>query len=238
MEDPFIYTIDHLLINMSGAWLLGIVILLIWYVYTLQYSPTGKPKMFLDEVIHQFQTGDLILFKAYNNYNSLIHTSYYGHVGIIFVGDDGIPMLFEANGIEHMPLKEHHPKSGIFYTPLEERMKKYKGMLCWKRLNKPLSVEDVDAFRDFITYCMDNMKYDMSVVTAGLKKYFGVKRCGLGTNCGDIVFLSLIKLGLLPIKEYETPRLNHLKYVANLEKLQNGYRYLDLIEIIDHPFAE
>lgn len=223
---------------MSGTWLLITAIFLIWYVYTLQYSPIGKPKVFLDDVIDNFKTGDIVLFKAYNNFNSLMHTSYYGHMGIIYVGDDNVPMLFEANGIDRMPLRDHHSKSGVFFSPVSDRIKKYKGMVCWKRLNDHIDPMIVDSFREFIDYCLANMKYDMSVVSAGLKKYLGIKKCDLGTNCGDIVFLSLIKLGLVPISEYDTPRMHHLKYVVNLDLLQNGYRYLDLVEVIDHPFAE
>lgn len=223
---------------MSSTWLLIIIMLLVWYVYTLQYSPIGKPKVFLDDVLDNFKTGDIILFKAYNNFNSLMHTSYYGHIGIIYVGDDGIPMMFEANGIDRMPLKEHHAKTGMFFSPVADRIKKYKGQVCWKRLNIPVSDDTAASFREFIDYCLANMKYDMGVFSAGIKKYLGVKKCDLNTNCGDIVFLSLIKLGLLPTSEYDTPRLHHLKYVVSLEELASGYRYLDLIEIIDHPFAE
>lgn len=223
---------------MSNWWILVVTILLIWYVYALQYSPIGKPKMFLDDVLHKFKTGDIILFKAYDNFNSLMHTSYYGHMGIVYVGEDNIPMLFEANGIDTMPLKDHHSRSGIFFTPVVDRIKKYKGRVCWKRLNHPITTSTASSFREFIDYCLNNMYYDMGVISAGFKKYFGFKRCGLGTNCGDIVFLSLIKLGLISIDEYDIPRIHHLKYVVGIESLLDGYSYLDLIEVIDHPFTE
>lgn len=223
---------------MSNATISVLIIIIIVYVYTLQYAPTGNHKVFLDDIQHGFKTGDIILFKAYNNFNSLKHTSYYGHVGIVYVGDDGIPMLFEANGIDHMPLMEHHDKTGMFFTPLIDRIKKYKGIICWKILSEPIDAETECDFRYFIDYCMNNMKYDMGIKSSALKKYLGISRCNLGTNCGELVFLSLIKLGLISPDEYDVPRLHYLKYIVNIKHLQNGYRYLDPLEIIDHPFAE
>jgi hypothetical protein len=221
---------------MVKTWLIILVLLLVWYIYALQFQDLGKPKFFLDDVGHLLKTGDIILFKANNNFNSLMHTSYFGHCGIIYVGDDNIPMLFEANGIDHMPLREHHSRTGIFFTPVIDRIKKYKGRCYLKQLSEPLEQSVIDGFREFIDYCMVNFKYDMKVVSSGMKKYFGLKKCDTNTNCGDITFLSLIKLGLLDISEYDKPRLHHLKYVVNVENLLNGYYYRDLVEIIDHPF--
>lgn len=222
---------------MFTRWLIVIILLLIWYIYTIQYSNTNYPKFFLDDINPLFKTGDIILFKASNNFNSIFINSYYGHIGIIYVGVDGIPMIFEANGIEHMPLREHHPKTGIFLTPAVDRIKKYKGRCYLKQLDTPLDTHATADFKTFIDYCLNNFKYDTKVISSGLKKYFGYKKCDSETNCGDLVFLSLIKLGLLPIEEYDNPRLHHLKYVAGLTKL-NGNSYTEPVEIIDHPFAE
>jgi hypothetical protein len=200
----------------------------------MQYYQIKCDKAFIDDILSHFRTGDMIVFKAYNNFNSVFHGGYFGHMGIVYV-KDSIPYLFEANGIEHMPLKPHHNSNGIFCTPLADRLKKYKGRCFWKRLNKEVSAE---GFSEFIDYCIDTMYYDTSVIMSGVSKGLGISRCSYGTNCGEIVFLSLIKLGLLKEDRYDVPTFHYLRWLSNIEELDNGYRYLPMIEIIDHPFAE
>lgn len=216
------------------------VILIIW-IYTMQYSNIYLPQIFTDELLNSpmLKTGDLILFKAYNNFNSIFHGSYFGHMGIVYIDEEDpqrIPYIFEANGAERLPLLPHHSKEGIYFTPLAARMKKYKGRCFYKELSEPLPVDTIKEFRNFIFYCLDNFKYDLAIFANGFKKYFGLKRCDSATDCGQICFLSLIKMGLLPIEEYDVPRLHHLKYVCQLKELTEGRYFRDLVEIIEHPF--
>ena len=213
-----------------------VIIILIIYIYQIQYSAYPCEKMFIDEALPHFRTGDIILFKASNNFNSIVTTSYFGHMGMIYVCD-GVPMLFEANGIEHMNLKPHHNGRGVFLSPVCDRIKKYKGRCYWKPLNKEIDPLIAFEFGKFIQYALKNMYYDTQVIQSGFKKLLGLERCCNGTNCGEIVFLALIKLNLLSIEEYDVQRLNHLKYTSNITELSNDYRYLPLIEIVDHPFA-
>jgi len=217
---------------------LFILVIILWVYYLQFHKISTDYKIFVDDLQdHQFlKTGDMILFKAYNNFNSIFHGSYYGHVGIVYILN-GTPMLFEANGIERVPLKDHHSKRGVFLTPLVDRIKKYKGRCFWKPLNRPLSEHTIQDFENFIQYCLGNLEYDYAVISGGFKRWLGLAKCGKGTDCGQIVFLSLIKLGLLPVEEYDTPRLHHLKYVCGLESLTDGYKYMPLVEVIDHPFA-
>jgi len=216
-----------------------IIVVLIIYIYYLQYHKiTTEEKLFVDDFTkHDFlKTGDMILFKAYNNFNSLFHGNYFGHIGIVYIDKNNQPMLFEANGIERVPLLNHHSKNGVFLTPLADRIKKYKGRVFWKPLKIPLSKDILLDFDNFVDYCLNNFTYNYSVVSSGIYRGLGLQRCTKNTDCGQIVFLSLIKLGLLPIEEYDKPRFHHLKFVCNIEKLQNN-QYLDLVEVIDHPFA-
>ena len=203
------------------------------------YKLEVDKKIFIDDLTN-LKTGDMILFKAYNNFYSIIHGSYFGHVGLVFidpVDSNKTPMIFEANGIDSIPLKEHHPRNGIFLTPLADRIKKYKGRCFIKRLKKPLSDIKIKEFKDFIDYAKNNFQYDYCIGKNAFKKRLGYKRCDKNTDCGQLVFLSLICLNLLDIKEYDTPIFNHLLYVNNLYGLKNN-SYDDLDEIIDHPFAE
>jgi hypothetical protein len=223
------------------TWIFCIVtILLIFWIYYIQFSTVKtEHSIFIDDLARGciLKTGDIILFKAYNNVYSIFHGSYFGHIGIVYIMN-GIPMLFEANGIENTPLKEHHSKKGVFLTPLAERVKKYKGKCFWKPLNQPITNGQIDDLKDFIDYSMHNMEYDYAVISGGIKRMIGLAKCGHGTDCGQIVFLSLIKMGLIPVDEYDKPMRHHLRYTCEITELQNGYRYLPLVEIIDHPFAE
>jgi hypothetical protein len=217
---------------------LGIIILIfcLW-VYHIQYCKISTHEKFFVDDISNWQTGDLILFKAYNNFYSILHGSYFGHVGMIYVGDNGVPYIFEANGIEHMSLKPHHSKTGIFVSPAIDRIKKYKGVCYYKRLNMPISPFMRSNLEEFIQYALKHLQYDYNVVQNGIKKLLGLKRCNHQTDCGQMLFLALIKMDLIDISEYDVPRLNHLLYVCNLDKLKGGYKYLPLVEIIDHPFS-
>lgn len=204
------------------------------------YRVKTEHRLFVDELLDNpnLKTGDLILFKAYDNWNSLVHGSYYGHIGMVFISPTGTPMLFEANGIERTPLKEHHSKSGIFLTPLADRIRKYKGRCFWKPLNKPLSQDTIDEFEQFIKYAMSEFRYEYSVFRNAIKIYLGVKYCDKKTDCGQLVYLSLIKTKLIDIDDYEVGKLHYLRYVTGLKELSGGYKYLDIIEVYDHPFAE
>lgn len=216
-----------------------IIFIIVWIYYLQFHRISTEHTIFADDLEkHQFlKTGDLIVFKAYNNFNSIFHGSYFGHVGIVYIAPNGVPLLFEANGIERVPLRDHHPKNGVFLTPLIDRIKKYKGRCFWKPLNEYVAEDSVSNFIEFINYSLDNLHYNYSVITGAIKRWLGISKCDKGTDCGQIVFLSLIKLGLLPEQEYDIPRLHHLKFVCNVEELQHNYKYLPLIEIIDHPFA-
>lgn len=233
----------NLYTNKKSIFLSALVIFIIIYIYYVQFHQIKCDQIFLDDVIDSklLKTGDMIIFKANNNFNSIYTTSYFGHCGIIYIDPSDklqTPMLFEGNGIERVPLKPHHSKTGIFLTPLQDRVKKYKGRVFWKPLNKELSESTILDFKEFISYALDNMYYNYSVVSSGIKKGIGLERCHNGTNCGEIVFLSLIKLGLLPYEYYDKNIFHHLKFVCNIKNLSDNYYYLDIIEIIDHPFAE
>ena len=215
-----------------------LLIIVICWIYFMQfYKIQVDQKIFVDHLIQskKLKTGDLILFKAYNNYNSIIHGSYFGHIGMVYIMD-GIPYLFEANGIEKTPLLCHHSKKGVFLTKLADRVRKYKGRAFLKPLNNYISPKSETNLSEFIHYALLNMQYDKDLILNSVKKALDIKRCDKNTDCGQIMFLSLIKMGLLDLAEYEVPRLNHLKYVCDLQKIKNGYYYSDLIEIIDHPF--
>jgi hypothetical protein len=208
-----------------------------WIYYFHYYKLQTDIKLFIDDVISHVKTGDLICFKAYNNFNSVFIGSYFGHVGIVYAPKGQEPMLFEANGIEYMNLRPHHPQTGMFCTPLAERVRKYKGACYWKPLDYPVEPHIEYGFGKFIEYCMKEFHYDVSVFQAGIRTGLGFGKCSKNTNCGEIVFLSLIKLGLLDVKEYDDKRFHYLRYVCHITELKNN-KYVDLVMLVDHPFKD
>lgn len=222
----------------NGLFIL-VIIIIIWIYYKV-YRVIPCDKIMLDVLFdsHSLKTGDLILFKATNQLYSAIHGAYFGHIGMVYIletKDGEVPLLFEANNPKTY-LLPHHSTRGIYLTPLRERIEKYKGKVFLKSLEVPLSDEKKNNLEDFIKFSMENLYYDDSVVNSGLRKGLAGEKCNFGTNCGEIIFLSLIKLGLIPVSKYEENIFHHLNYVCYIDHLQsNGYN--PLIEIVDHPFA-
>lgn len=221
--------------NAIGAF----VLVFILYVYTIQVHKIDAKKIFIDDLINNgnIRTGDMILFKATNAYHALYFGNYFTHVGIVYLDEKtGIPYIFEANGAEGLPIKNHHNRKGIFFSPLQARVEKYSGYAWWKPLRYELSADVKLGFKQFISYCLKNMEYDMKIFRSSVMKWLGLERCNLATNCGELTFLTLIKLGLLDVDEYyRPPTLHYLRWVTNITKLKNN-TYLKLVELIHHPF--
>ena len=78
------------------------------------------------------------------------------------------------------------------------------------------------------------MYYNEDVVYNAIQKKKGDK-FNNGTNCGEIVTMSLIKLALLPESVANEKIAYHLLYVAQIEKLQNNF-YNKPVEITICPF--
>jgi hypothetical protein len=223
-----------------GSIALGLVVfLLICYVYYIQFWPGYYEKIHTDVLIGSgmLKTGDLILFKPYDNMRAVV-TGYFTHIGVVYVDPETQqPLMFEAMGIRGVPLMSHHSTTGIYLTPVRERIVKYKGRCFWKPLNMPVDPGLEAGFASFIKECQSDMEYEYRVVQSGLKKWLGAERCGKKTNCGEITLLSLIKLGLLSEDEYERPVMNHLRWMCNVTDLAGGYKYHDTMEVMTHPFA-
>lgn len=210
-----------------------VLVLLIIYIYWFHVYRMKVNSVFLEDA--NFRTGDLILFRTTQNFNSLKMVNYFTHCGVV-VEIDGVPFLFEANGVEHMNLLDHHNHRGVFLSPVRERIQKYKGYCYWKRLEHPLNQEQIDNLKRFVTYALENFYYDTNISTVALKNVLGLRKCDANTNCAELCFMALLVLGLIDLSEYDKRRLHYLKYVCNIEELKNN-RFLPLLQIVDHPFA-
>ena len=75
------------------------------------------------------------------------------------------------------------------------------------------------------------MKYDYNYINNITKKMLFNSVCNNKTNCGELVFLSLIKMGLIDYNLYNKKIYHYLKWSCNITKLKE-YKFNPIIEII------
>jgi hypothetical protein len=221
---------------MKLPWVIVIVIVvfLLWSWFMLANPPKMVNKPFNQL---QFKTGDIILFHAYNNINPVFIGSYWGHIGIVYNTPDNNskPLLFEAAKTSAMKNCPEYNKHGIMITDLKTRLEKYPGLVACKFLNKHVDSCISAGLEDFMKYAKNHMYYNEDVFHNGVQKKAG-QDFNESTNCGEIVLLSLVKLGLLPQKTLKANIAHHLLHTAHLTKLENDYYYLPPLELTFNPF--
>lgn len=216
---------------LETALIVVFVIFLIYFLYTrfnIQFSTIDVPRLSIDEI--KFKTGDLLLFKATNNLNALMLGNYYTHIGMVVI-IDGVPAIFEAQNVEGHYLPRRNNKRGIFLCNLKDRIHRYRGYVYHRPLNQEVHPAQVGYLMDFINYALENMWYTSSVYATAIKKYMGAAACQSNTDCGQLVFLALIKMGLIDIEEYTIPRLNHFEHMCGLTDLLLDFNYSSVSEI-------
>jgi hypothetical protein len=225
--------------NIPTSFLVIIIILVTWFwVFTYAHPDLETEKLNVLLLEKKFKTGDMILFKAVDNYNAPMIASYYGHVGMVWIYPDDpekIPYIFEAANPTGFTLEDHHNPKGIYLSTLESRIKKYKGYSFYKELHYPITQDLCEEFEDFIDYCVVNMEYDSKIFSSGIRKGIFGEKLNNKTNCGEITFLSLIKLGLIDPEEYETKAFHHLRWVCSITDLKDNY-YEEPVKILCDPF--
>lgn len=222
--------------NISKGFNIIIIIICIWYYYMIIKRPR-IPKIGYDNIT--FKTGDIILMHSYKNTNPMFICSYWGHIGIVYIDplniiNEGKPVIFEACHTSKMKICLPEHKNGIIVTDLYTRLSKYSGIIAIKCLNKTIEKNIQINFIDLINYSKKNMKYNDKIFLSGIRKKLG---CNINndTNCGELIFLSLIKLGLIDISMYNKRLLHHLLYIVNITKLNDNFYYKP-VEIIFNPF--
>jgi len=202
-----------------------LIILRIWY-FLLNFPKLEQQPV--EDIVKKCKTGDIILFHAYDNINPFFISSFWGHIGIVYRDAQYNPMLFEAVFIKNSN------SSGIVTTDLKTRLEKYLGFVAYKPLNSPLDPGVIEGFNTLIEYAKQNMYYNNKVFRNSVKKSMG-EPINCSINCGELVFISLIKLGLIPETEFKKRIYHHLLYTAHIEKLQNN-KYNKPIEVIINRF--
>lgn len=215
-------------------WLVIAVILVIWWVWymTLCYPDYESVNW---ENLTGIKTGDLLLFKALDNFNAPIIGCFFTHVGIVWVDPDtAVPYLFEIAPARQMPLLPHHNKKGVFLSPLKDRVTRYKGFLAYKKFDGVVPEDRVRAFVPFMQYAMDNFTYEYRPFQNAIRKFFGEK-VNATMNCGEMVYVSLIRLGILPLHAHGTPMGHHLRSVSYMKSTPAG-NYADPVWVEVSPF--
>jgi hypothetical protein len=220
------------------------IVLIFWYVHVKKayYSSIYLEELLL-ETNCKVKTGDLVLFKAMDNLYSTVIGSYFTHIGIIIIDDKltgGVPFIFEAMGVRKFQLRQDKSKRGIYCTPLLERLKRFNGITYLKQLDNNILPMMHNNLLNFIYYALDNMDYEYNILQSFTRKLLGEK-CSDNTNCGELVFLSLVNMDLLVEKQWLSPiklnKLHHLRWMCTIKNLNNQYKYNDIIEIIKTPIV-
>jgi len=206
-----------------------IICLILLYVYFIQFSHGTYPVELINEIT--FKSGDLIIFKAQNNFNALWLGSYYTHMGIVYESN-GELLIFEANGLEHMPARPEHFKKGILLTQLLPRIKQYKGRVFLKPLKYAITAEQYALFTDFIKFAHEKFYYDTRVIHRRIQNLIGARTVDYRTDCGEMLFHLLVKLKMLE----PSGNVCHLHKISILTTVKNN-EYGDLIELKHYPYV-
>jgi hypothetical protein len=214
-----------------------IIIFIIWTYYIYLAHPLYKSYEYY-ELKNRYKTGDIILFHALDNMNPIFIGTYYGHIGIVYVDPDdqnAKPQIFEAFSSANMPFYPKECANGVVLADLEHRLSSYRGYCLYKELMFPVAHELQRGFREFIDYAINNMKYNEAVISNGINKMLWNETLHLGTNCGELVYMSLIKLGLVPFEKLEENRKHHLVHTANIKQVE-GNQYQEPVYILSNYF--
>ena len=211
-----------------------VIIIIIWIYYIYLCHPDYNIYEY-NEIKHKFKTGDIILFHALDNINPIFIGTYYGHIGIVYYDDD-IPYIFEAFNPETMPFYPKEYEKGIILSQLETRIKSYRGYCFYKELEISLDEKCCNELKSFILFALNNMYYDVNVIQNGMNKILFNDTLNTGTNCGELVYLSLIKLGLLPTDYLYYNNKHHLLWLSNLIEVQNN-KYKEPVYVLSNYFV-
>lgn len=227
------------MINLYFSSILIIVIIIwIWYIYLKH--PKYKQVEY-KEIKNKCKTGDIILFHGLDNINPIFIGTYYGHIGIVYIDPEdpeNIPYIFEAFCPSTMPFYPSEFKNGIAISLLEHRLNSYRGYCFYKELNNPIQDNNkLLNFKEFINFALSKMYYEEKIFINCISKLLFNEALGYGTNCGEIVYLSLIKLGLLPEHYFRQNRTHHLLYLANIKVVFNNF-YKEPVYVLSNYFKK
>lgn len=221
--------------NIVAAIIAVTILIVMWCWFFLFNHPDYKIVQWSD-IQHKCKTGDLILFHALDNYNPIFIGCYYGHIGIVYREGNSPPQIFEAynHSTERFPNKKN--PNGISFADLEHRLVSYRGYVFYKELKNPLpDSARVDLFQ-FIQNALTTFHYNKQVILNGANKLMFNDSLRFGTNCGEIAYMCMIRLGLLAPSRFKENRKHHLKWLCSLEHTDDGNRYNEPVYVWQEYF--
>ena len=197
------------------------IILILYCIF--KYTTPKLDSIDLETLIfkQRFKTGDIILFQSNYEYYEPLVFSHYGHIGIIYLYEN-IPYIFEASITSKIITNGGYNFNGIYCVPLIERLRRYTGRCIYKELAYSIDKNIGQDFGKFIDYCLTRMAYDPNIYYSAIKRGFG-RHINHKVNCGELVFLSLIQLKLLPNIEYYRNVFHYLRWMCNIRHLHKNY---------------
>ena len=210
-----------------------IIVILLTFVFLVNHPKC--PIMRVSFEHPDFQTGDLILFHSLDSINAMMMGSYYTHIGVVY-DDGGQLKLFEAvNPQTEFLINEN--KNGIVLCDLEQRLRTYRGYVFYKKLKMPASDENIEHFRNFIDFASRKLYYNTEIFRNFLNKVFFDERIHKGVNCGELAYLSLISLGILPKKYFYKNAKHHLRWLADFDT-KDMHLYEEMKYLYYDPFTQ
>lgn len=217
----------------------GLMLILASYYYATQWRELDYcGNVWLDEC--PMQTGDLIWMKATDNNYAPCFISRATHIGIV-VRDphDGQAYIYEAAQPSIKSLKPTQRSAGIFWTRAVDRIRRYKGYCYWQPISRAPSDERVHGLLRFIRDTAHLFTYNNKHIITILQKTLGFRGLNFQTNCGELVVLALIQLGILASERLNDKVKHSLWYVQDInEKCVAPYHYGPLYKIIDSPVGD
>jgi hypothetical protein len=109
------------------------------------------------------------------------------------------------------------------------------GFTFYKELEYPLDKDTISNFKGFMDYCLQNMSYNKNIFHNSMKKGILGEPINDHINCGELVYMSLIKLELLPDEYYNKKISHHLKYTTYITDVVKN-KYKKPVKILYYPF--
>jgi hypothetical protein len=219
------------------ALIIIIIIVALWCWNFLWNHPKFKIRKWQD-IESRCKSGDIILFHGLDNYAPLFIGCYYGHIGIVYrENQESPPYIFEAWNPTNEKFYPSEFNHGMAFSELRHRALSYRGYIFYKELQHRIPHYTNVQFYQFIYWAMGALKYNPSVVRNGIRKFIFNDDLRIGTNCGELVYMSLINIGLLNFTKLKENRKHHLKWLCGLEHTDDGNRYLEPVYIWQEYFT-
>lgn len=220
-------------------WIIIAIIILIKLIlcYNMLLNHPKAEKVKYSEIEQNCKTGDLILFHGLDNINGIFIGCYFTHIGIVYRESSYTrPYIFEAWNPKLGILYPQEISNGIAFTDLENRLNSYRGYVFYKPLEMAVLPIVNAEFYKFIYTAVKKMKYNNNVIQNGINKLLFNDQLRIGTNCGELVYLSLMKLGIIKTSNFHINRKHHLREMCYLEDTDTGNKYLPISYVWQNYF--